>query len=688
MRSLTRAQVQATFQATLLRSSSLTRQCHKLGYKMRFFRQPKLTRPSCQPSGAVGDEKLLHEKFQDLVRRGIARIVRDNSPGYYSKSFLIPKKRRGEWRLISDLRNLNTHVIHQKTKLRSLSSALQSVHHKTFMTSADVEDGYFNVRVHPSHTKYLRFKIGATTYELLRLPMGFVESSVAFSAWLLPYVTTIQQLFPSVSVFAYSDDMLFVLPRSTRTRALHLAHQLQAALMALKLPLKAEKSSWVPTRKLEYLGFIIDSRAMSICVPTKKSKMISKQIRKCLRKAEAQRLRLSVLSSTIGQLIALLPAVPEGRLHAAELYRTQNEIVQIHGWQSHKTVQLTFATRSELHWWLQYLSIRRFRKISNAFTHHELTIMATDASDHTIAGTLISDDNMPYWYRSLSRKEQRQRINLKELLAVWESIQHFHDQVRSSHLNVRCDSTTVVAALNKWGSRDRTLHPLLDVIFQWCLQYDTTITATYIASHSNSVADGLTREDHPPTRAAAAEMKLLHHGIRSQNARLSWVFSREAIHTAKRICRATHVSTDINAIASTRTHTLLIPQVWQIPATLDLIESSRRQVTLLVPLWPSAAWFNRVARLCARTPFLLGATAARPVNQRVKSKPSWGWLGVTVSPRKSVRTKFRRKLSSTADSPCNHKGCTIWAGGSSARILDRFQTYIGRFIQTALKSKY
>ena len=271
---------------------------------------------------------------------------------------------------------------------------------------------------------------------------------------------------------------------------------------------------------------------------------------------------------------------------------------------------------------------------------------------------------------------------------MWESIQHFHNKVRSSHLNVRCDSTTVVAALNKWGSRDKTLLPLLDVTFQWCLRCDTTITATYIASHSNTVADGLTREDHPPTRAATAEMRLLHHGTRSHNnARLSWVFSREAIHTAKRICRATHVSTDINATPE-RTHTLLIPQVWHIETALNLVESSRRRLSLLVPLWPSATWYNRLARLASKTPFVLGPQAARPMNQHKKSKPSWGWIGVTASPRKSVRTKFRQQLSSTHDSPANHKACTVWGGGISARSLNRYQAYIGRFMQTALKSKY
>jgi len=128
---LTKDVTLATLKACTMAASRLSRQIHRKGYRIRFAMRPRLVTPEEAAKHAAPEDKTLHEKWIELVRKGQAQVITDGSPGFYSRSFTIPKKKKGEWRLISDL-----------------------------MAVVDIQDGYFNV------------------------PMGFVGSSEAFQAWL------------------------------------------------------------------------------------------------------------------------------------------------------------------------------------------------------------------------------------------------------------------------------------------------------------------------------------------------------------------------------------------------------------------------------------------------------------------------------------------------------------------------
>eukprot|EP00466_Bigelowiella_natans_P019245 jgi/Bigna1/68151/fgenesh1_pg.5_\ len=219
-------------------------------------------------------------------------------------------------------------------------------------------------------------------------------------------------------------------------------------------------------------------------MPKAKAEKVTKQVRKCLiNKNAANTLRLNALASTIGQVIASLPAVKEGRLHAAHLCHTQTQVIRKAGWNHAARATLTPRAQAELTWWLACPSCIRARPVSARCTHHEITAMAPDASDLMMAGVPLSDARPPHWHRHSSRRERRKGIACKELLAVWESIQRCQHKVKSSHLNVRCNNSVAAAALNKWGSRDESLRHLSLQVFSWAVSTDTLLTATCVACH-------------------------------------------------------------------------------------------------------------------------------------------------------------------------------------------------------------
>ena len=71
------------------------------------------------------------------------------------------------------------------------------------------------------------------------------------------------------------------------------------------------KSVLIPTQKIEFLGFLIDSRNMSISISEEKADHLILKIRKFLNISAPTIWQLSI----IGSIISLFPAISLGRLH-------------------------------------------------------------------------------------------------------------------------------------------------------------------------------------------------------------------------------------------------------------------------------------------------------------------------------------------------------------------------------------
>lgn len=221
------------------------------------------------------------------------------------------------------------------------------------------------------------------------------------------------------------------------------------------------KSDWEPNeRQVECLGFTVNSHRMSISVPRKKARAVSRQIKQSMRRDGQGRLRLRQFATTLGQIIALSPAIPHARLHARHLYARQASAVNSEGWHRNPSIHLSQIDLAELKWWLTCLGTMRRCPLRHRYLTHELTLVASDASDLSIAAAPISHPRIPVWSRSLSRRERREPIRVRELRAAYEGKDAF-PEVSGTHLNFRIDNLNVVSAINRWSSKDHLMTPLL-----------------------------------------------------------------------------------------------------------------------------------------------------------------------------------------------------------------------------------
>ena len=660
-------QVKRTFNTVLQHASALSKATHTTGFRIPFAKRPPLTRrlASLSKFGGAVEDKLLEEKWQELVQLGHATQLKeeDDSPGFYCRSFTIAKKAKKERRLINDTRPLNKYVKHFPVKIPGLQKAINSVRKNDYMAVFDVKNGYYNVPIDKDHQKYFRFNCNGKTFQMRSLPMGFVSSMEAFRSYMAPFINTLKILFPSTQIFAYVDDVLLCCQGMTKKAARMELQKIHLAIRTMGLPLKAAKSHWEPTRKVGFLGFELNSKDLTITVPIKKLKAVKKQVSQTLRRGRTGKLRLRHLATTIGQVMALLPACPEGRLHSRNLYMLQTKTVKKMGWQGDTIVHLTTATKAELSWWETFLNAQRFRPLDVSFRCAELAITATDASDHSIGGVLLSHHKLPHFSVRLSRKLRREHINTKELRAVWEAIQRFEPHVKGTLLNVRSDSMVVIHALNKWGTKQQQLIPLLVKIFRWCLKTHTKLTATYVSTHANVYADKLSRSKKV-TRIDVAEAKLFKKSIQAARRRdLHWKISKEGMRHLRKTMKIkprtnlTHTDTySSEAIlpwfipSPTKVKRgknrgiLCFPDLNKVDKALQTILRMHLSATLIVPLWAQAPWFSQIARMAVSRPVILPANSIQPVNQRSHSLPTWKWISVKVSALKKRRIIFRRQL--------------------------------------------
>ena len=181
-----------------------------------------------------------------MLAKGALEIARDPGPGFYSRLFLV-EKASGGWRPVIDLSHLNEFVQLTPFKMETVASVLLSVREGDFLASLDLKDAYFQIPIHPSSRKLLRFTSEGrfTSSEALCFGLStavFTRVFAAVSAWALSH---------GIRLLRYLDDWLVF--SSSEREAKQAAQSLILICRTLGIVIN-EKSDLVPLQTVKYLG--------------------------------------------------------------------------------------------------------------------------------------------------------------------------------------------------------------------------------------------------------------------------------------------------------------------------------------------------------------------------------------------------------------------------------------------------
>ena len=156
-----------------------------------------------------------------------------------------------------DLSTLNTFIRQTPFKMETVASILNAVQENDLLGSLDLKDVYFQVPVHPSSRKFLRFVSQGTVYQfkvlcfgLSTAPQVFMRVFAAVSAWAHTR---------GIRLLRYLDDWLVL--ASSETKARQHVQELLLLCHNLGIVVNEKKSDLVPSRSASYLGMTIDTVA-------------------------------------------------------------------------------------------------------------------------------------------------------------------------------------------------------------------------------------------------------------------------------------------------------------------------------------------------------------------------------------------------------------------------------------------
>ena len=230
------------------------------GYRVPFKDSPPpLARtPVSFPTYRAGSPRAhaLRQEVEVMLAKGALEIARDPGPGFYSRLFLV-EKATGGWRPVIDLSHLNDFVQLTPFKMETVASVLLSVREGDFLASLDLKDAYFQIPIHGSSRKLLRFMSEGTVYQFKALCFGLSTAPQVFT-----------RVFAAVSAWAhargirllrYLDDWLVL--SSSEKRAKESIRELLSLCRTLGIVINEKKSDLVPSQSAKYLGVTIDTGA-------------------------------------------------------------------------------------------------------------------------------------------------------------------------------------------------------------------------------------------------------------------------------------------------------------------------------------------------------------------------------------------------------------------------------------------
>lgn len=277
--------------------------------------------------------------------KGVICEVEHCSDEFISHIFTRPKP-NGKIRIILNLTKLNEFIEYEHFKMESLNTALSLMEQDCFMTSIDLKDAYYSVSVNKKFRKYLKFHWKGKLYEFTCLPMGLACAPRIFTKLLKPLFSFLRSS-GFLSVY-YFDDTLLI--GSTVSNCLDNMNATKKLLEKAGFFINPDKSSFIPSHEIKFLGFILNSKEMTIKLPiNKKAKVISL----CHNLLSNPRLKIRDLSVFIGVLVSSFPGVQYGPLHYRFLDVLKTEGLRVSKGNYDAFIDLNSQAKLEVDWWIQ-----------------------------------------------------------------------------------------------------------------------------------------------------------------------------------------------------------------------------------------------------------------------------------------------------------------------------------------------
>lgn len=384
----------------------------------------------------------LPQKVQNEVNEEVDRLLAagliEKSNGPWASPIVPVRKPDNTIRLAIDYRKLNAVTLKDSYPLPRIQDCLDCLKGAKYYSSLDLSSGFHQVQMDPDDMDKTSFVCQKGQYRFKVLSFGLTNAVATFQR-LMEYIMSGLQY---QTALIYVDDILVF----TNDFESHLC-QLDEVLSRLeKANLKV-----MPTKvhlfqtKLHFLGHIVDEQG--ILPNDEKVKAIqSWPVPKNAKQ----------LSSFLG-LVSYYRRLIKG---FADIALPLHKL-------THKDAKYIWTTECDL----AFNNLKRVLTEAPVLGYpnsHDLYILDTDCSSYCLGSVLQQKQGdtirvIAYYSRTLSRAERQYCVTRRELLAIVESIKHFHNYLYGVKFLIRTDHSALSWALkfqNPMGQQSRWLNTL------------------------------------------------------------------------------------------------------------------------------------------------------------------------------------------------------------------------------------
>lgn len=516
---------------------------------------------------------------------------------FLSNIFTRPKKDGGT-RMILDLSELNQSLNVQHFKMDNIHTAKHLISPHCYLASIDLQDAYYSIPVDPNSRKYLRFMWQGERWQFAALPNGLSTAPRLFTKLLKPVFAELRKA--GHTVIGYLDDTIII--GETKEKLKESVSATTKILSELGFLIHTKKSVLIPTRELAFLGFILNTESMIVKLPQTKAQEV-KDICRELMGTYLPSIRM--VARVIGKVIATFPAVEYGPLYYRSMERDKIAALRQNRGHFDRKMKLSLEAKEELKWWINNVSMASspiVRKKPDLELH-------TDASGLGWGATDLQKQTGGRWNEFEAERARNNEINFLETLAAGLGIKSFCMNKRNVHVMVRIDNTTAVAYLNHMGGCKSTMCDKMSrEIWQWCISRNIWVSAAHVPGRLNTIADERSRKFNDRTEwklnRQVFDRIVSHFGV----PEIDLFASRLNAQVEKYV--TWHPDPGAFAVDA---FTLdwkpfafyAFPPFCMIPKCLQKIREDKARGLLLVPNWPTQAWFPQLVSMMEGEPLFI-----------------------------------------------------------------------------------
>ena len=509
------------------------------------------------------------------------------------QSILSRKKGRGGQRPVINLRNLNKYVQYHHFKMEGIHMLKDMVNPKDCLAKIDLKDAYFTVPINPSYQQYLCFQWEGHFYQFRCLAFGLASAPRVFTKLMKPVTSYLRR--QGVHMIIYLDDRLFLnQSREGLVQDLVLA---QKTLADLGLVVNLTKSELTPVQQIEFLGYQIDSIAMTLSLPKSK---ISKILAQCRKILSQDQLTVRDLASLLGKFTDSIQAFFQAPLHYRLLQKEKHAALkQNHSFDSLR--KLSQAAKAEIRWWLAHLEAFNGKAI---LSPNPEMVIETDASKEGWRAHYNGMSIGGHW----SMAEKALHINALELKAGIFAVKDFAKQKQNINVLLKMDNRSAVAYVNRMGgTRSEILTDLAKEMWEWALQQNIHIMAIHVPGMTNLRADFASRHWDDPSDW------FLRKDLFRELCKIFGPFDIDIFANRLNKQLPAYCSWKPEALA-TDAFTLdwaklirpyLFPPFCLIGRCLAQSRVQSATVLIVTPVWKSQHWYAAILQMCIANPVLL-----------------------------------------------------------------------------------